>query len=159
MRRLILAALGAGVLSFIAAAYASGHGEQGTHGPFERGHRGMHGLMFERALDLSAEQKAAIEEIYSASQAQRNEAASQRRSARQAMMALNPGDADYQEKVAALAKQQAALVENKVLAHGDMQAQVYQILTSEQRAEFEDLKQAASERMARRGPRFDRYSE
>ncbi len=149
MKRSIVALLAASTLSMAAATYAGGYG-QGHHGKHGNHHGGMHGLMFERALDLTAEQKAAVDNIYSEAKQQRKAASSERREVRQAMMDLNPGDADYQTKVATLAQQQAARVEQKILAHADVQAQIYEVLTPEQREELEGLKQEAKNRSAKR---------
>ncbi len=149
MKRSIVALIAASTLSMAAATYAGGygHGHQGKHGSH---HSGMRGLMFERALDLTAEQKTAVDEIYSNAKQQRKASSSERREARQQMMDLNPGDADYQSKVAMLAKQQAAQVEQRILAHADVQAQVYEILTPEQRVELEELKQEVKARSGKR---------
>lgn len=150
MKRSIVAILAASTLSMAAATYAGGHGHHGKHGDF---HGGMRGLMFERALDLSAEQKAAVEDVYSDAKEQRKASSSERRELRQAMMDLNPADADYQTKVATIAQQQAAQVEQKILAHAAVQAQIYEILTPEQRVELQKLKEETKDRMAKRGHR------
>lgn len=147
MKRTIVALLAVSTLSIAAATYAGGYGHHGKHG---NSHGGMRGLMFERALNLSAEQKAAVEDIYSEAKEQRKAASTERREVRQAMLDLNPADADYQEKVATIAQQQAAQVEQKILAHAAVQARIYEILTPEQRDEMQELKQEAKERMAKR---------
>ena len=161
MKRLILAVLAATSLSLAIAAYAGGPGGDGHHGKRGDsfgGHRGMHGLMFERMLELTDEQKAAVDEIHSAAKEQRKESRDERGDGRQAMMDLNPSDADYQTKVAELGKQKAAQVEQRIIAHAAMQAQVYEILTPEQREKLEQLKAEAKERSAKRRQRGDRNS-
>lgn len=119
----------------------------------------MHGFMFEQMLDLTDEQKAAVDEIYYAAKEQRKESRADRAADRQAMMDLNPGDADYQTQVAALAKQKAAQVEQKILSRAAMQAQVYEILTPEQREKLMQLKAEAKERFAERRQRSGPDSE
>ncbi len=153
MKRSIIAILAASTLSMAAATYAGGYGHHGKHGD---SHGGMRGLMFERALDLSAEQKTAVDDIYSEAKEQRKASSTERREVRQAMMDLNPADADYQTRVATIAQQQAAQVEQKILAHAAVQAQIYEVLTPEQRVELQELKQEARERMAERGHRRGR---
>lgn len=156
MKRSMIAILAASTLSLAAVTYAGGHGHHGKHGGFGGG---MHRFMLEQQLDLTAEQEAAIDEIYSAAKQQRKETSAERGDVRQVMMDLSPSDPDYQTKVAALAKQMAAQVEQKMLTHAAMQAQVYELLTEEQRAELDDLKAKFKERFAERRQRFDRDSE
>ncbi|MGI9285242.1 MAG: Spy/CpxP family protein refolding chaperone [Pseudomonadales bacterium] len=162
MKRSVIAILAATGLSLATAAYAfgpSGHGHHGKHGDFFGGQRGMHGFMFERMLDLTNEQKTAVDDIYSAAKEQRKESVTERGNARQAMMDLNPSDADYQTKVVEFAKQKAAQVEQRIIAHAATQAQVYEILTPEQREQLEQLKTEAKERFAKRRQRADGDSE
>lgn len=159
MKRSMIAILAASALTVAATAYAGGYGHHGKHGDFGGGHRGMHGFMFERMLDLTDEQKASVDEIYSTAKQQREETREDRVADRQAMMDLNPADEDYQTKVAELAKQKAAQVEQRIMAHAAMQAQVYEILTPEQREKLAQLKAEAQQRFAERRQRFDRDSE
>lgn len=156
MKRSIIAILAASTLSLAAAAYAGGHGHHGKHGGFGGG---MHRFMLEQQLDLTSEQEAAIDEIYSAAKEQRKETSADRSDVRQAMMDLSPADPDYQTKVNELAKQMAAQVEQKILSHASAQAQVYELLTPEQREELAELKEKLKERFAERRQHFDRDSE
>lgn len=156
MKRSIIAILAASTLSLAAAAYAGGHGHHGKHGGFGGG---MHRFMLEQQLDLTSEQEAAIDEIYSAAKEQRKETSADRSDVRQAMMDLSPADPDYQTKVNELAKQMAAQVEQKILSHAAAQAQVYELLTPEQREELAELKEKLKERFAERRQHFDRDSE
>lgn len=152
MKRSIAAILAASSLSIAAATY-TGLTYAGEHGHHGGKHNSMRGLMFERALDLTAEQKASVDEIYSDAKQQRKASSTERRDVRQAMMDLNPADADYQAKVATIAKQQAAQVEQRILAHAAVQAQIFEILTPEQREQLMELKQDAKQHAGKRHQR------
>lgn len=162
MKRSMIAILAASALSVAATAYAGGdghHGKHGKQGGCNGDHRGMHGFMFERMPDLTDEQKAAVDHIYSAAKQQRQAVSADRADERQSMMDLNPADDDYQTQVAELAKQKAARVEQRIIAHAAVYAQVYEILTPEQRVELAQLQEEAKERFAKRRQRRDRDSE
>ncbi len=162
MKRSMIAILAASALSVAATAYAGGHGHHGKHGKHggcHGDHRGMHGFMFEQMLNLTDEQKATVDDIYSAAKQQRQAVSADRADERQSMMDLNPADDDYQTQVAELAKQKAARVEQRIIAHAAVYAQVYEILTPEQRAELAQLQEEAKERFAKRRQRRDRDSD
>lgn len=128
-----------------AAAYA-GEGRGDHHGkgyPHGEGRSYWHHL--ETKLDLTEEQKAAIAEIHKAYP--REDAKAHKRQFARDLADLDPAAADYQAQVAAIAKEQAANLEQAIIERGQVHAKVYAVLTPEQRAKLQELKAKRREKL------------
>lgn len=127
-----------------AAVYA-GEGRGDHHGKGHHHGEGrpyMHHLVAK--LDLTEEQKATIEEIHKAYP--RDGKAHKRQFARD-LAELDPAAPDYQQKVAAIAKEQAANLEQAIIERGQVHAKVYEVLTPDQRAKLQELKAKRREKL------------
>ena len=99
----------------------------------------------ERVLDLTDEQIAQFEalkdELKAERQAKRSEMGEEgKRKKMDALAGLNPDDADYQEKVNAIAEQKAEKVKARFLKRAELRMKVADILTDEQLEKFDKLK-------------------
>ncbi len=145
MKTLIQSLLMSATLLGAAAAYAGdGHDGHRRHGG-HAGHGGSYLHHLEKKLDLTEEQKAAIAEIHKAHP--RDENKEDRRNFRRDLADLDPAAADYQQQVTAIAKEQAANLEQTIIERGAVHAKVYAILTPEQRVKLKELKAKRQERV------------
>ncbi|MDX8405324.1 MAG: Spy/CpxP family protein refolding chaperone [Mariprofundus sp.] len=81
---------------------------------------------------------------------------------RDAQHQLNPGDRNYRSKLVELADEKAALVKQMVIHHGELRANVYAMLTPEQRQRAKELAaerphHQKGERGQHRGPDRGRF--
>lgn len=161
MKKLMQSLLLSTALLGTAAAYADDgqdyhhgkdyhHAKDGFHHTkdnYRQGKDGKSRLQYlEKKLDLSAEQTAAIEAIHSAHA--KGDVKGHKRKFMQDIAELDPASPDYQEQVAAIAKEQAAKVEQSIIERGRIHAQVYEVLTPEQRTKLKELKAKRKERMS-----------
>ena len=99
----------------------------------------------ERVLDLTDEQIAQFEalkdELKAERQAKRAEMGEEGKRRKMNVLAgLNPDDADYQEKVNAIAEQKAEKVKARFLKRAELRMKVADILTDEQLEKFDNMK-------------------
>lgn len=132
MKRLITSVLLSASLLTGAAAYAGpGNGHDGKD----------HVQHLAKKLDLTEEQKAAIKEIHRAHGGMDKKANKQhRRELMRNFAELDPTAADYSERVAEIAREEAAKVEQAIIKRGEVHAKVYEVLTPEQREKFKTMK-------------------
>lgn len=133
MKRLMTSVLLSASLLTGAAAYA---------GPGYGHHDGKGHLQYlAKKLDLTDEQKAAIEEIHRAHGGMDKQAKKQhRRELMRSFAELDPASSDYSERVAQIAKEEAEKVEQAIIKRGEIHAKVYEVLTPEQREKFKEMK-------------------
>jgi periplasmic protein CpxP/Spy len=144
MKKLLIALSVGACLIGSAWAFAEASKDHGYDG---RGHQGMRGLHFmEKHLDLSDTQKEQIQAVFAAEKTENSRARPW-----QSLMALDPDAADYDVQVQRIAKEQAAVVEQKILDHGKQRAQIHAILTPEQRDTLKQLKQRQQNRKQQLG--------
>ena len=121
-------------------AYAGGKCDKGEgyHGR----HHGDKMEMLQKKLTLTDEQVAAIKEIKQLDHAgSKQTARHERKAIFQAMKALNPNDSDYAEKIQQLAGDSGEKVRLRIIQHGNMQTEIYKILTPQQQQEMTELMQ------------------
>ncbi|RLL55663.1 periplasmic heavy metal sensor [Mariprofundus sp. EBB-1] len=92
-----------------------------------------HGQRMAEQLNLSDQQRQQVKQIRSENRESGKSIHEAMRQNRDAMHALNPGSRDYRAEVAKLADEKAELVKQMEMHRGESRAQVYAILTPEQR--------------------------
>lgn len=102
----------------------------------------------ERVIDLTDAQKSELEGIAEQAKAERKASFKERKG--QHMMSLDPSAADYQTQVQALADANAERAREKTLKMADYRAQVYAVLTPEQRNTLEQKMEKRREKMEKR---------
>lgn len=136
MKRLMTSMLLSATLLAGATAYADpGNGSWGG------GRDHIHFLA--KKLDLTDEQKVAIEDIHSSYGKSRGKP--HRNGFKNDFANLDPSSQDYSERVAQIAREQAAKVERSIIERGEIHAKVYQVLTPEQREKWQSLKEGRKE--------------
>jgi Spy/CpxP family protein refolding chaperone len=133
MKRLMTSVLLSASLLTGAAAYAGpGYGHHGGKNHVER---------LAKKLDLTDEQKVAIEEIHRAyGDVEKKGKKPHRRGVMRSFTELDPAAADYSERVAEIAREQGEKVEQAIIKRGEVHAKVYEVLTPEQREKFKTMK-------------------
>lgn len=91
-------------------------------------------------LNLSDRQQEQVKQIRSERRAGGKSIHEAMQLNRDAMRKLNPGSADYNAQVATLAEEKAVLVKQMVMHRSESRAQVYAVLTPEQREKAASLK-------------------
>lgn len=141
-RRLFLGSAIAGALALGSIAYAGPNckhgGKHGKHGKYSQEQKAEYmQKRMERMsskLGLSETQKTQVQSLM---QNQRNlmkPLRDEKRGLRKEMKALDPTAADYPAKLAGIANREAELVRQMTIAKGNKRQQMAQILTPEQRA-------------------------
>lgn len=132
MKRLMTSLiLTAGLMTALAVYAGPGYGHPGGKGHIE---------FMAKKLDLTEEQKAAIEEIHRSYGGPDKDGRKQHRhQVMRAFAELDPTAADYQERVAEIAHEEAAKVEQAILQRGEIHAKVYSVLTPEQREKMKAM--------------------
>jgi protein CpxP len=120
------------------------------HGPF--GHGGHLGGMILRGLDLTADQKLKVKEITTASRESVKPLIEQLREGHKQMAALGTDGTFDQARVEALASQQAGLISKLIVEKEKAKAQIFAILTDEQKAKAAEMRQRFEERVKNHGP-------
>ncbi len=142
---LLTAALGCSALVF--AAPQDG-GPAGGAGGWHGDHHGHHGeFMGLKKLNLTDDQKAQVKQIFQQGFAQLKPQAQAVRQQRAAFEALTPDAAGYQQAAATLAQAEASLTQARVTQGATTRAQVYNILTSSQKAQLATQKAERQQRM------------
>lgn len=108
----------------------------GPGGGYHHGGRD-HAQYLAKKLDLTEEQKKAVAEIHSTYAKQDRK--QQRHELMRDFAELDPAAADYQQKVAGIARAHAAKVEQSIIERGEIHAKVYEVLTPEQRTKWKAL--------------------
>lgn len=133
--------IGAGLLSAtLATATLAGPKGDCRHGG-ERWHQGEKIL---NQLNLSAEQKTAIESLRAQHRDQKKAQREMRKS--QAMFPPTPDQADYDTQVQAYAQQKADAMEAKIIEKARMKAEIYALLTPEQQSKMLELRSEMKEK-------------
>jgi len=141
MKKTIVGILAVAVLAggaiFVVAQRTANNGT----GEFGGRRGGPHmGMMFLRGLDLTDEQKAKVKEITESSRTTVEPIAQQLRDGRQKLEALGTDGSFDQAKVEALAAEQSALMGKMIVEKEKTKAQIFAILTDEQKAKAAELK-------------------
>lgn len=143
---IVLVAMGA---MFIFAQQDTGKAE-GKRGFGKKGfHRGGHGMMF-RELDLTDEQKAQVKQISDASKTNVQPIREQMRANRQKLQELSANGNFDAAQVQAIAAQQGNLSAQLIVEKERVKAQIFQILTPEQRAKAAEMQTKMKERFQNR---------
>lgn len=136
------------VCATLAIASAQSFAFGGKKGNCDRGGSDML-LKLDYLVDLSQEQKAAIDEIKSKYQGDRKVS----REARMDFKTLDPSASNYEAKLSELADAAADKAKQKVINSGKMRAEIHALLTPEQQALVAERK---SKRMDKLQARLDR---
>jgi Spy/CpxP family protein refolding chaperone len=120
------------------AAMAAPHDGDGDH---DGGRRGGSYLS---QLNLSGAQRATIEQIEAVKDPQIMSLRKQVRTQEQALDTMSPEQAGYQSTAASLAQAEATLAQARTLQHARVHAQIYNVLTSSQKAQLAQLKASAA---------------
>jgi len=102
-----------------------------------------------KVLELTDEQKAQFKALKEELKAEREVKKSQMRgddSGRIKLAGLNPDDADYQEKLNALAEQKAERAKARFLKMAEVREKISDILTDEQLEKFDEMAQKQGKR-------------
>jgi Spy/CpxP family protein refolding chaperone len=106
-------------------------------------------------LNLTDEQKEQLKHVYRQSRSRLQKLRDAMQDNREALRKLDPEDAHYHQQVARLARKQGALVEKMIKARSHVRAEIYAILTPEQREKARNLrKHHRHERPGRLHPPF-----
>lgn len=123
------------------AALERGEPEPPAHHDKEmRRHGGMHGML--RELDLSATQKTEIKQLFTQLKQDRSESRpskDQRTAHKAEMLALISAPQFDEARARQLLGEKQQAHEARAIAHLQLQQQIYQLLTPEQQAKFEQL--------------------
>lgn len=132
-----------------AAGAAAPVGSSGPHGGWG-GHRRGEGFI-SRKLNLTEAQRAQIKTIFEAQRATMRPVMQQMAQNRAAMLTATAGGAFDQAKVQAIAAQQAQLEAQLTVQRKSVESQIYNtVLTSEQKATAEQMRQKALTRINER---------
>lgn len=124
------------------AAFAAGQ----DGGPHFEGHHG-HGMgMAMQKLNLTDAQRASIRDLVKNSFAQNKTQRDALRQQRQAFESMTPDQVGYQAAAAKLAQAEAAATQNRVQQRAQLKAQIYALLTPQQKAQWATLKQEREQR-------------
>ena len=145
-RKGMMALVAALILGLGAAALAQNKFE-GKRG----GMRGQFGQRMAEQLGLTDAQKTQIQQIMQAEKTKTQTLRDELRSQHQQLDAATKGGAFDEAQVRTLANQQAQTQANLIVERERVKAQIFQILTPEQRTKAEQLRSQFGERMHSRG--------
>ena len=149
---MFLVAMGA---MFIFAQNSDGNADGGKRGFGKRGHHGKrfggegHGFMF-RALNLTDEQKAQVKQIMESSKTTVQPLREQMKANRQKLAQLSENGNFDAAQVQAIAAQQGNLSAQLIVEKEKVKAQMFQILTDEQKAKAAEMKAQMKQRFEQR---------
>lgn len=131
--------------------------KQGNHGKFgRRGKRGGHGMrgrgmgrMFKQ-LDLTEDQKAQMKAIREQSRESTKSLREQMKANRQQLQQLTDNGQFNEASVAAVAQQQGQIHAQMIVAKEKVKAQMFNVLTAEQKAKVAQLKAERKQKMEER---------
>ena len=113
------------------------------------GKRGGYGMMF-RGIDLSQEQKAQMKQIRQSSKETLKPIREQMKVNRQKLAELSADGNFDQAQVQAIAAQQGSLSAQMIVERERIKAQIFQILTPEQKAKAAEMKAQRQQKMQER---------
>lgn len=134
---IILVAMGA-MLIFAQDTTANKDGKRGHFGK-RGGHRGGHQMMF-RGLDLTDEQKAQMKSIMQASKETTKPIREQMKANRLKLQTLSESGNFDEAQVQTIANQQGTLSAQMIVAKEKVKAQMFAILTPEQKTKAAEMK-------------------
>jgi len=150
MKRITTILAGLGVmlgLAMPAMAFPGDHGPRpGMHQKFER---------MAEALELTDEQRRQFKQIHRKARPKLQEIGDAMQDNREALHRLSPADEDYAGQVERLAREQGKLVARMIRVRSRVRAEVYAILTPEQREKAKELRRHRAARPGFRGLRRD----
>lgn len=143
-------ATGLCAIALTSNAFAYGPGDRCKEGGRERG--AMREYMFTEILQLSETQRQAIDAIRQDFREEKraNFSKGKGKGQNSEWMDLDPGAADYQAQVAQLAEAKSERMKAAMLQRAQMHADIYEILTPEQREKFVEVKQQMREKSGNR---------
>lgn len=163
-KRLFIGSMLAGSLALGSLAYAGPHCGEGKHAGKQGGH-GKHGQRFDRSnpefmqkrldrmsskLGLSDEQKTQFKTLVETQENLVKPLRDEKKALRIEMKNLDPASTDYAKKLADIANRKAELVRQLTIARGNKRQQMAQILTPEQRAKKQEMRESRMKRFSRR---------
>lgn len=134
----IVAVLACAPLAFAQQTDASQSGAPPTGSAWHH-HHGMLGAHLYDQLNLSDAQRAQIKQLTEQNFAQAKPQMQALRQARKAFEAAAPGSADYQTAASNLAEAEADAARTRTANRANLRAQIYQLLTPEQRTQLASL--------------------
>ena len=134
----LVAVLGCAPLAFAQQTDASQTGAAPTDHAWHH-HHGMMGSQMYDQLNLSDAQRAQIKQLTEQNFAQAKPQMQALRQARKAFEAAAPGSADYQTAASNLAEAEADVARTRTTNRANLRAQIYQLLTPEQRTQLASL--------------------
>ena len=162
MRYKLLISTAAAALLGVSALGTYAVAEQGAAGPCHgakhewsrhHGHHGfaghgMHRLL--RKLDLSTQQRDQVRDILKKSRPQFRSLGMQMRDNQRRLMDVNPDDPNYASIVAQVSQANGQAVTQMIQLRSQMRADVYKVLTPEQKQKLQTMKKKWRERMQKR---------
>ncbi|NRB41709.1 MAG: Spy/CpxP family protein refolding chaperone [Pseudomonadales bacterium] len=122
-------------------AYAGGHQDDHQKGHKNGCQQGHHAKLsdkriekMQKKLDLNEQQVSELKVIAKQYPADKKHS---RKQAFKGFQQLDPNGKNYQQKLTAFADQRAAEVKAKILRHGNMRADIYKVLTSDQQQKMQ----------------------
>jgi len=135
----------------------------GMDGEFGMGGGGMHPRMFERMaseLGLSDAQRQSIRGLYESARPAMQQRREQARANAELLRKTEPGDKDYQAVVARVSRTAGELAAAAISDGAQLRAQVWGVLTPEQRVKAQQLGEQRQQRRAEKRAKFrDRMEE
>lgn len=135
------------LVAFSGGALAGDHGKKCDHKEHHVQHHRGDGEMLDRAVDLSDEQKVALENIRNKYREEMKSVGGKHKGGHWGLMKLDPSDADYEAKVQALAKENAKVAEQRTLLRAKKHAEVMAILTDEQKDKLKEHRKEMKSKM------------
>jgi Spy/CpxP family protein refolding chaperone len=133
-------------------AHAGGHGDE-----LGMGGLGMHPRMFERMageLALTDAQRQSIRGLFESARPAMQQRREQARANAELLRKTQPGDQDYQAVVARVSRAAGELAASGVSDAAQLRAQVWAVLTPEQRVKAQQLGEQRQQRRAERRKEF-----
>lgn len=149
MKKIGIIALTLLSLSMVGISYAQGNMSRGFMGNHAMGNHGMSGFELIQMLDLTEEQEQAIEDIRKGAR-DGKPSREDMKDHMKAIMELNPDDPDYQQTVERIAAESAQNIEQMIIQRGKVKAEIYQLLTHDQRLELDEMKQKMMRKFEKR---------
>ncbi len=125
--------------------------------------KGKHGgeislMIMEEVLDLSSAQVTQIEAIHERKKEARRAMKEKRQANKKSdggIMALNPADADYLNKVEQLAEMKSQRMTARMIEKAKVRAEIYAVLSPEQQAKMDELHSKMQDKRAKHKKRGD----
>lgn len=114
---------------------------------------GRHLAKMTQKLNLTSEQQDKIKALMVDSKPEKK---SDRKSFKKELMQLNPDDSDYNSQLEALADKKALQVKEGIIKRGQMRAEIYKILTPEQKVKAKEMREENKGKDRKHGKKKDR---